>query len=111
MSKKLPYTEQEVVELVADRLWREAGRSGRPLTVGAILEHGAGKPAVKKWMGGRPTRCDKCGQPLAGVFIDGRTQMGPWGILCRACHQRCGVGLGTGRGQMYDLVTLEKVGG
>ncbi len=66
---------------------------------------------VKKWMGSVPTNCDKCSQPLSQQFIDGATQMGQWGILCAACHHRCGCGLGLGRGQRYDLKTLEKIDG
>lgn len=64
-----------------------------------------------KWMGLRPSHCDKCTQELHGQFVDGRTKMGQWGILCIACFRRVGVGLGTGKGQRYDLTTLEKLEG
>ena len=67
--------------------------------------------AKKKWAGQPPTVCELCGGPFEGVFIDGRTQGGPWGLLCAGCHALHGVGLGLGKGQKYDLVTLEKVEG
>jgi len=64
-----------------------------------------------KWAGSEPTSCDVCHRPFKKYFIDGKTQMGPWGLLCVECHEEIGVGLGTGRGQKYDLSTLEKVEG
>ena len=66
---------------------------------------------MAKWMGGIPKTCDLCHQDLIQQFIDGRTQMGPWAILCAVCHSRYGCGLGIGSGQRYDLKTLEKVEG
>ena len=65
----------------------------------------------KKWMGSKPEKCDICFEPFEDVFIDGKTYMGPWGLLCRTCHSTHGCGLGTGRGQKYDLETLEKLEG
>lgn len=45
---------------------------------------------------------DDFGQPIRGVFIDGKTQMGPWAIMTPASWQMYGVGrLGTGYGQKY----------
>lgn len=69
--------------------------------------------ALKKsvWMGARPTHCDLCGDPLIIEFVDGRTRSGQWGILCRPCHAEQGVGVGLGKGQVYNLGTLEKVEG
>ena len=67
--------------------------------------------AAKKWMSEAPQKCDICGKPLAQQFVDGKTRMGPWGIMCAVCHHKHGVGLGTGKGQRYDLTTLEKVEG
>lgn len=60
----------------------------------------------KTWLGPKPVRCDLCGRSLESVtvFIDGRTRMGPWGILCSSCHKQYGVGLGTGFGQKYRRV-------
>lgn len=65
----------------------------------------------KKWMGSEPIHCDLCGEAFTQVFIDGKTMQGPWGLLCSVCHEVYGVGLGTGRGQMYSLVTKIKIGG
>ena len=56
---------------------------------------------TKHWMGSDPTTCDICEQPLHKVFIDGKTSLGPWGIMCVLCHNIHGAGLGTGRGQKY----------
>ena len=28
--------------------------------------------------------------------------MGFWATLCEACHEKIGVGFGTGKGQMFD---------
>lgn len=66
---------------------------------------------AKKWMSEKPTSCDICHNPLGPTFVDGKTNRGPWGILCGTCFRYYGVGLGTGKGQMYDTETLEKVGG
>ena len=60
------------------------------------------KESVKMWMGSEPTKCDLCGEPLEKKFIDGKTTSGPWGMLCEDCHETHGVGLGLGRGQMYE---------
>lgn len=86
------------------------------LTVGAVLDHKNKKsepPPVKKWMGPRPTLCDICNTELEEqeYWVDGATMMGPWGNMCPACHRSCGKGLGLGKGQKYDCVTLEKLEG
>lgn len=57
---------------------------------------------VKKWLGPAPTHCDLCTEPITNVFIDGRTNFGPWANMCPECHKANGVGLGTGRGQKYE---------
>lgn len=59
--------------------------------------------ADKFWAGNPPKQCDLCGTPLLSRFIDGKTVHGPWGCLCVSCHAFEGYGLGTGRGQQYDL--------
>jgi hypothetical protein len=69
------------------------------------------KPAKKKWMGSTPQRCDVCLLPFKWWFIDGKLSIGPWGLICVSCHATHGCGLGTGRGQKYNLKTLEKVEG
>lgn len=61
-----------------------------------------------KWSGIKPTCCDHCHEELEGSFVDGRTIYGPWAILCKTCHATIGCGLGAGRGQKYNLETLEK---
>jgi len=43
------------------------------------------------------------------IFIDGRTKVGMWAIMCTDCHAEYGVGLGIGRGQAYWFDTLRKV--
>lgn len=75
------------------------------LTPSKYLVKDAGKQRTgraKYWMGSTPTKCDLCGQPLGTQFIDGKTIMGPWGILCTICHGHVGVGLGLGKGQLYQ---------
>ncbi len=64
---------------------------------------------AKLWMGTRPSSCDICSGSITKVFIDGRTKMGPWGILCPRCHKSHGCGLGTGKGQKYELKEAEVV--
>jgi hypothetical protein len=66
---------------------------------------------IKKWSGSNPINCDICHQPFAEVFIDSRTVYGRWGLLCKTCHSKYGTGLGTGRGQKYDLKTMIKIEG
>ena len=51
----------------------------------------------------KPTHCDLCRQPLKDHFVDGKTQMGPWAVMCLPCHKRRGTGLGLGRGQRYEV--------
>ena len=56
---------------------------------------------MKKWLGSTPIRCDLCGERLKTKFVDGRTSMGPWAMMCIKCHGRQGGNLGCGLGQMY----------
>lgn len=81
------------------------------LTVGDVLNSKNPAPKPKKWMGTRPVICDVCHRPLAVQFIDGRTILGPWALMCIHCHAKVGLGLGTGKGQKYDLATLVKLEG
>ncbi len=60
-----------------------------------------------KWGAPRPEKCDICRMKLKKEFIDGATVLGPWGIMCKFCHLRRGRGLGIGKGQRFDLKTLE----
>lgn len=65
------------------------------------------------WQGTPPVVCDLVGYVsskhddlfVTGEFVDGKTQGGPWGNMCMACHARYGVGLGTGSGQHYRRQT------
>ena len=68
---------------------------------------------MSHWFGARPTKCDLCRNPIVHLFVDGKTNHGPWAIMCPACQVERGVGLGTGRGQMYrrDGETFKKVEG
>lgn len=66
---------------------------------------------AKQWMSGVPKECDICHEPLEKEFVDGATVFGPWGIMCIPCHELVGMGLGTGRGQRYDLATRNKLEG
>lgn len=63
-----------------------------------------------KWFGEKPDACQICNQPLKGSFIDGATARG-WAIMDVACWRRVGYGLGTGKGQRYNLATLDKIEG
>lgn len=80
-------------------------------SIGDVLahKHGIEDQPAKKWIGSKPVHCDICSQPFKEVFIDGRTITGPWALMCLVCHVRVGYGLGPGRGQKYDLVTLDKL--
>ncbi len=58
----------------------------------------------KRWLSSYD-ECDICHGPVKGKvpwFVDGKTTMGPWGLLCPKCFTRYGTGLGCGLGQRYD---------
>ena len=59
------------------------------------------KKEPKYWLGDAPDKCDVGGCPITTTFVDGKTNMGPWGFMCPTCHSRHGYGLGTGKGQVY----------
>ena len=89
---------------------------GYMMTVGAVLDHKNKKPPEqpkKKWMGTWPADCDICKIDLSTeeYFVDGRTQVGPWALMCMYCFGWYGAGLGTGFGQKYLVKTKEKVEG
>ena len=44
--------------------------------------------------------CDLCGERLGAMFVDGKTVLGPWAVMCAECWCAFGVGLGPGRGQL-----------
>lgn len=53
----------------------------------------------KTWMGSKT--CDFCGKKEPKVLIDGKTNLGPWAIMCNSCYVKHGVGLGVSKGQKY----------
>lgn len=58
------------------------------------------------------TTCDFCKKDatqVGDIFYDGKTILGPWALMCKNCFRKYGVGLGLGRGQMYDSRTKEKI--
>ena len=59
-----------------------------------------------------PKECQLCHSPsnTLDYIIDGSTPYG-WAFMCVSCHREIGRGLGMGKGQKYDLKTLEKVEG
>ena len=73
-------------------------------------------PEEKKvWMGEVPDSCELCHKKWTdNVFFDACIRIGGraiWGLVCAACHRNFGFGLGTGKGQKYDLTTKEKLEG
>ncbi len=38
------------------------------------------------------------------MMVDGKTIYGPWALMCLSCHATVGKGLGTGKGQKYELL-------
>jgi hypothetical protein len=54
------------------------------------------------WVGQPDANCDLCGNPIGKLFVDGRTRMGSWANMCRACHSAYGLGVGTGKGQRFQ---------
>lgn len=53
-------------------------------------------------------KCDICKKPLSSTYIDGKTKQGPWANMCLSCHKAFGVGLGLGKGQVFDAKTGER---
>lgn len=56
----------------------------------------------KYWAGSPPSSCDLCKKAIINLFVDGRTDLGPWGFMCIPCHVLHGYGTGVGRGQKYE---------
>lgn len=48
--------------------------------------------------------CEICTRVNLQRYVDGKTQRGTWADMCMPCHDRIGVGLGTGKGQEYAWV-------
>ena len=56
-----------------------------------------------KWLGSKIDKCDLCTDPIKDKFIDGRlSAVKTWAIMCERCFRKHGVGLGIGKGQMYE---------
>jgi hypothetical protein len=53
--------------------------------------------------------CQLCNEPLIESYIDGATVVGPWAIMCDACHRQFGVGWGVGRASRHDVQTGKKL--
>lgn len=51
-------------------------------------------------------KCDVCETSLTTEYVDGATMLGPWANMCPACFSMYGRGIGTGRGQRYERVTI-----
>jgi hypothetical protein len=59
------------------------------------------------WMGSGPAKCDLSDiapgkHDINTKFVDGKTKMGPWAIMCLRCARERGVGIGQGKGQLYE---------
>lgn len=52
------------------------------------------------WNAPVPQR-DFAGDEICEIFIDGKTRLGPWGLMTPKTFTRYGLGFGVGRGQMY----------
>ena len=61
-----------------------------------------------KWRVITPRKCEICEGNLKGAFVDGKTKVGFWAIMCLACHKEFGVGLGIGKGQKYELKRMKE---
>lgn len=57
-----------------------------------------------RWNSPVPEVCETCGGKIIGLFVDGKTKMGPWACMCFSCFMLGpGLGkLGCGLGQMYE---------
>ena len=64
----------------------------------------------RHWLGSVPI-CSFCRQLPQEWFVDGVTTVGRWGIMCEKCFKPYGLGLGPGKGQLYDAKTYERKGG
>jgi len=66
---------------------------------------------MKGWYGSVPTECQECTSPLVDVFYDAPTSNRIWGVICNNCFVKMGRKLGMGRGQKYDIKTLNMLDG
>lgn len=47
--------------------------------------------------------CEFC-KRQPDIIVDGKTTQGPWAWMCVEDHKIHGVGLGTGKGQKYQII-------
>lgn len=59
------------------------------------------KIASAKYWNGTVGDKDDFGDKIKDIIIDGKTNMGPWGLMTERSFSRHGVGLGLGKGQKY----------
>lgn len=62
-----------------------------------------------RWLGTIPKRCEICEERLEREFVDGRTKLGLWAIMCVNCFRVHGVGFGLGKGQKYSIPEGQKI--
>lgn len=55
------------------------------------------------WVG-QIENCEICKEPIDTFFVDGRLKTGSWAHMCLICHTRHGIGLGLGKGQLFERV-------
>lgn len=67
------------------------------------------KPKV--WMGSMTCDFHNCDLSNVEFFVDGKTKMGPWALMCPGAFYEHGVGIGPGQGQQYNGKTREKIDG
>jgi hypothetical protein len=75
--------------------------------------HNDKERVMDKWLSDY-SKCDICGKRIKGRvkwFVDGKTRMGPWALMCPQCFELDGVGLGIGLGQKYNGTTAELIEG
>ena len=58
---------------------------------------------MKTLMLSQELHCRFCGMKLREM-VDGKTIYGSWAYMCLSCFSIFGVGLGIGRGQVFELV-------
>lgn len=69
-------------------------------TVGENLQQNLTE-ADKFWMGSVP-KLDDFQKQITDEFVDGKTRQGPWATMSLESFKKYGVGLGLGRGQLYQ---------
>jgi hypothetical protein len=89
-----------IVDDVPDEVALAAAMASKEVTESFIPMYEA-----EMWYDEIPKECALCHVPLKGqkFFVDGKTRMGPWAIMCPRCFNDYGVGLGRGAGTKYDV--------